>query len=285
MKDQIASLTQENVQLKNEVVQLKTELSNLTSANETLKESNRTLQAQIHTNFDESSESEELKKNEPETSPTESQPKSEPQSDKVVDKPATKKLEPQPRPVVTEKEPKSEPEPEPKGPKIVHPETSKDLLPADKFESVGTGEGGNEADDSSEKKIQKLTKKVKRQTRVIYQLQNTNAELSKEIDETREKLVQQVKVSETLQKNLEDTREEVQLVQKKQKKVKFEFWIFLSQIMIVTFIIFLFSHKIEHLKKYKKELKEKFKGEIKKLKPCVIITNTSYKRKQVKLKL
>merc|ERR1711862_420091 len=65
---------------------------------------------------------------------------------------------------------------------------------------------------------QKPAKKVKRQTRVIYQLQNSNAELTKEIDETREKLLQQVKVSETLQKNLEDTREEIMLVQKKQKK-------------------------------------------------------------------
>merc|ERR1712130_467752 len=41
---------------------------------------------------------------------------------------------------------------------------------------------------------------------------------STEIVEAREKLRQQVKVSETLQKSLEDTREEIVMIQKRQKR-------------------------------------------------------------------
>merc|ERR1712137_560310 len=50
--------------------------------------------------------------------------------------------------------------------------------------------------------------------------EGTVQELQKEIEETRDKLRQQVKVSETLQKSLEDTREEIVLIQKRQKRAQ-----------------------------------------------------------------
>jgi len=50
--------------------------------------------------------------------------------------------------------------------------------------------------------------------------EGTVQELQKEIEETRDKLRQQVKVSETLQKSLEDTREEIVLIQKRQKRTQ-----------------------------------------------------------------
>merc|ERR1712000_174319 len=60
----------------------------------------------------------------------------------------------------------------------------------------------------------------KTEERKVDNENGTVAELQQEIAETRDKLRQQVKVSETLQKSLEDTREEIVLIQKRQKRTQ-----------------------------------------------------------------
>merc|ERR1712137_796935 len=246
LSDKVSQLTTENYNLKEEIKSLKEEVATLTTANESLKETNRTLQAQIHTNFEDIEDiddSEELKESKPaqvqaEAPKAEEPATEEPQAKELAEEPkveepkaeepATEEPQAEPKkeetaPVKEEKADAGETEPETKVETAIGAESSKDIIPedAETNEKVQNDVDKEDVDLDAlpdAEKVVKLTKKIKRQTRVIYQLQNSNAELTKEIDDTRAKLLQQVKVSETLQKNLEDTREEVQLIQKKQKK-------------------------------------------------------------------
>jgi len=219
-QEKIQQLTVQNHQLKEEIVSLNKEITTLKETNQNLLQTNETLRAQITTEMENDSEDSEDSVPVPAVSS-----RAIPAivvtlpDDETHEEPVEVKLD-IPVKDINDNEETAKEEPEKEGEpakeKPAEPEKEK---PSEEPESDNQ-EPAKEGDATSgdEEKKGKLAKKVKRQTRVIYQLQNSNAELTKEIDETREKLLQQVKVSETLQKNLEDTREEIMLVQKKQKK-------------------------------------------------------------------
>merc|ERR1712137_68875 len=146
----------------------------------TLKDANRMLKAQIETELAESSEETEISMQET--------PREAAEEDKPVE---VAEKEPEPQPEKEEAQPKEE----------VQPTAEPEAQEAPK-EEQREAPSVDQAEPETEKESSKPT----------------SAELTKEIDETREKLLQQVKVSETLQKSLEDTREEIGLIQKQQKK-------------------------------------------------------------------
>ena len=86
------------------------------------------------------------------------------------------------------------------------------------IEEVKKTEDAPQKDVEPDEERKSQRNKIKKQARVIGDLQRVNSELVLEIEETRQKLHKQVKVSETLQKSLEDTREEISMLQKQQKK-------------------------------------------------------------------
>lgn len=221
-QEKIQQLTVQNHQLKEEIVSLNKEITTLKETNQNLLQTNETLRAQITTEMENDSEDSEDSVPVPAVSS-----RAIPAivvtlpDDETHEEPVEVKLDIPVKDINDNEETaKEEPEKEGETAKEKPAEEPEKEKPSEEPESDNQ-EPAKEGDATSgdEEKKGKLAKKVKRQTRVIYQLQNSNAELTKEIDETREKLLQQVKVSETLQKNLEDTREEIMLVQKKQKKV------------------------------------------------------------------
>merc|ERR1712137_1217406 len=203
----LLELQKMNCQLNQEVLTLKETVDTLTRENESLKDANRMLKAQIETELAESSEETEISMQETPREAAEEAKIDAEENQATVEEPAPVEKKPdvqqEEKPVeVAEKEPEPQPEKEEAQPKEeVQPTAEPEAQEAPK-EEQREAPSVDQAEPETEKESSKPT----------------SAELTKEIDETREKLLQQVKVSETLQKSLEDTREEIGLIQKQQKK-------------------------------------------------------------------
>jgi len=218
LESQVKKLTAENNQLRARISELEKEIDSLKSSSSSSEQSLKDALSKAEKERDAAVEAKnqlEKKLSDLEASQSKESPKEVPVEEPVKEEPAEEpkveepvKEEPEPE----KEEPKAE-EPATEEPKVEEPaeEETKEVEPTEepKVEETAKEEPAEES-----KEAEPATEEPKAsEGKTVDELQN-------EVKETRDKLREQIKVSETLQKSLEDTREEISLIQKRQKRAQ-----------------------------------------------------------------
>mmetsp|Transcript_7368 Transcript_7368/g.15343 ORF Transcript_7368/g.15343 Transcript_7368/m.15343 type:complete len:621 (-) Transcript_7368:55-1917(-) len=215
LESQVKKLTAENNQLRARISELEKEIDSLKSSSSSSEQSLKDALSKAEKERDAAVEAKnqlekklsDLEASQSKESPKEVPVKEEPAEEPKVEEPVKEEPEPE------KEEPKAE-EPATEEPKVEEPaeEETKEVEPAEepKVEETAKEEP---AEESKEAEPATEEPKAASEGKTVDELQN-------EVKETRDKLREQIKVSETLQKSLEDTREEISLIQKRQKRAQ-----------------------------------------------------------------